>query len=61
MTRDEKIRWLHRLQRFGIVYESVPVGNGCGGTAFWRFFVVMEAWLPEFFKKEYRRLGELRW
>jgi len=61
MNRDKKIHWLWRLQRLGIIYESVPVGNGCGGTAFWRFFVVAEAWLPDLFKDEYRQLGELRW
>lgn len=61
LSRKEKIRWLYLLQRLGIVDEQCPVHDGAGGTAYWRFFVTARAWLPEFFKEEFRRLGELRW
>lgn len=61
MTRDDKIHWLWRLQRLGIIDEQCPVHDGYGGTAYWRFFVKTVAWLPSFFKEEYQRLGELRW
>lgn len=51
----DKIEKLRRLEEVGVVSEMCPEPN------FWRFRVVKPLELPEEFREEYLRTGEVCW
>jgi hypothetical protein len=52
---DHKIEALRKLEKAGVVRELCPHEDG------WHFHVVKPAELPEEFKAEYKRSGEIKW